>query len=79
MLAFFNLIPIPPLDGSRIIAGFMPRETYLRWAELDQYGMYAVFALVFLFNDAFVTLLDNGFDRVLRIISAIVGGHPMVA
>jgi Zn-dependent protease len=79
IFGLFNLIPIPPLDGSRIIAGFMPRETYLRWAELDQYGMYAVFALVFLFNDAFVTLLDNGFERVLRIISAIVGGHPMVA
>ena len=78
IVGLFNLIPIPPLDGSRIIAGFMPRELYLRWADLDQYGMFAVFGLVFIFNDQFVTLLDSGFEHVLRLISAIVGGYPMV-
>jgi Zn-dependent protease len=78
LVGLFNLIPIPPLDGSRIIAGFMPREVYLRWAELDQYGIFAIFGLVFIFNDQFVTLLDSAFEHVLRLISAIVGGYPMV-
>lgn len=79
IVGLFNLIPIPPLDGSRIIAGFMPRDVYLRWAEFDQYGMFAVFGLVFLFNNQFTTLLDSGFEHALRVISAIVGGHPMVS
>ena len=78
IVGLFNLIPIPPLDGSRIIAGFMPRHVYVRWAELDQYGIFVVFGLVFIFNDQFTTLLDSGFEHVLRVISAIVGGYPMV-
>ena len=48
-LGVFNLLPIPPLDGSRIIGGFMPRDVYAQWAALDQYGMFAVFALVIFF------------------------------
>ena len=46
ILGVFNLFPIPPLDGSRVIGGFMPRDVYAQWAALDQYGMFAVFGLV---------------------------------
>jgi len=74
----FNLFPIPPLDGSRVIGGFMPRDVYARWAALDQYGMFAVFGLFFLFNNQTSTLLESGFEKVLRVISAIVGGHPLI-
>jgi Zn-dependent protease len=76
-LGVFNLLPIPPLDGSRIIGGFMPRETYAQWQALDQYGMYVVFALVIFFRGPTSSLLGGAFDAVLRIISAIVGGYPL--
>jgi Zn-dependent protease len=78
ILGVFNLFPIPPLDGSRVIGGFMPRDVYARWAALDQYGMFAVFGLFFLFNHQTSTLLESGFEKVLRVISAIVGGHPLI-
>jgi Zn-dependent protease len=78
ILGVFNLFPIPPLDGSRVIGGFMPRDVYARWASLDQYGMFAVFGLFFLFNKQTSTLLESGFEKVLRVISAIVGGHPLI-
>jgi Zn-dependent protease len=78
ILGVFNLFPIPPLDGSRIIGGFMPRETYYRWAALDQYGMFAVFGLFFLFNEQTSTLLNSAFEHVVRAISAIVGGQPLI-
>ena len=78
ILGVFNLFPIPPLDGSRVIGGFMPRDVYARWAALDQYGMFAVFGLFFLFNNQTSTLLESGFEKVLRVISAIVGGHPLI-
>ena len=77
-LGIFNLLPIPPLDGSRIIGGFMPRQVYAQWAAFDQYGMYAVFALVIFFRGPTSSLLGGAFDAVLRIISAIVGGYPLI-
>jgi Zn-dependent protease len=77
-LGVFNLLPIPPLDGSRIIGGFMPRDVYAQWAALDQYGMYVVFGLVIFFQSQTSSLLGGAFDAVLRIISAIVGGYPLI-
>ena len=73
VLGIFNLIPIPPLDGSRVIGIFMSRATYARWTELDQYGMIAVFALFFIFRDEFSTLLGDAIDGVTRVLGAIIG------
>lgn len=39
MLCFFNLIPIPPLDGSRILYHFLPPAAGLRLRSLDRYGI----------------------------------------
>jgi Zn-dependent protease len=47
VLGLFNLIPIPPLDGSRVLGAFLPKRAYERWAAMDQYGMILV--VVFLF------------------------------
>lgn len=49
LLAVFNMMPIPPLDGSRILAAFMPREMAEAWGRLDQYGFIVIFGLLFLF------------------------------
>jgi Zn-dependent protease len=78
ILGVFNLFPIPPLDGSRIIGGFMPSDVYARWAALDQYGMFAVFGLFIFFRDPTSRLLESGFENVLRVISAVVGGTPLI-
>lgn len=47
ILMVFNLMPVPPLDGSRVVGGLMNRQTYVRWMRLDQYGM--IFMMVLLF------------------------------
>lgn len=48
ILAFFNLIPIPPLDGSKILAGFLPTRASLRYREiLGGYGFFLVFFIIF--------------------------------
>jgi len=46
VLMTFNLVPIPPLDGSRVLGGFLPRDLYLRWAALDRYANYVLLGLV---------------------------------
>jgi Zn-dependent protease len=43
-LCFFNLLPIPPLDGSKILAGFMPRETAFKFMSF-RYGFVIVIVL----------------------------------
>ncbi|MGQ9525049.1 MAG: site-2 protease family protein [Armatimonadota bacterium] len=49
MLAFFNLIPIPPLDGSHILAGFLPRRQASKyWYTMGRYGFLILIGLVFL-------------------------------
>lgn len=47
ILMLFNLLPVPPLDGSRILGGFMPPQLYMRWISLDRYGMLFVMLVLF--------------------------------
>ncbi|WP_415718465.1 site-2 protease family protein [Maridesulfovibrio sp.] len=46
-LCFFNLLPIPPLDGSKILAGFMPREAAFKFMSF-RYGFIIVIVLAML-------------------------------
>ncbi len=46
VLAFFNLLPIPPLDGSHIIAWFLPRHLAVRFERSMQYGMFILLGLI---------------------------------
>ncbi len=46
-LAVFNLIPIPPLDGSRILMGLLPEQMARKYAVVEQYGFVLILLLVF--------------------------------
>jgi Zn-dependent protease len=48
LLAVFNLIPIPPLDGSRVVQYFLSGETLALYRRLEQFGLLIIMALVFL-------------------------------
>jgi Zn-dependent protease len=47
LLAVFNLIPIHPLDGFKIVEGILPEEYARQWKELEPYGMIFLFFLIF--------------------------------
>lgn len=49
-LGLFNLLPIPPLDGSSIIERVLPREALPTWHRFRPYGFLVLFVLVFYFN-----------------------------
>ena len=45
-LALFNLLPIPPFDGSHILEGLLPRSMAAQYAKLQQVGMFLLIALI---------------------------------
>ncbi len=48
ILAAFNLIPIPPLDGSKILMGFAPAKVQAFLMRLERFGFLIVIGLLFL-------------------------------
>lgn len=72
ILGLFNLIPVPPLDGSRIVGVLMDRATYARWIQLDQFGMLVVFGAFFIFQDEFSTLLIDALRNITRVMDVLV-------
>lgn len=48
VLAVFNLLPIPPLDGSRVMMGLLPYELSMEYSRLEPYGFLIIFALLWL-------------------------------
>lgn len=47
VLAVFNLIPIPPLDGSRVVSVLLPQELAERYDAIEPYGFFIVMGLIF--------------------------------
>lgn len=66
VLALFNLIPIPPLDGSRLVTLFLPDKYYYKLLQLERYFIIAIFAISFIVNRiSFIpSLSDIGYAAV---------------
>ncbi len=47
LLALFNLVPIPPLDGSRIVQYFLSGESLVLYRRIEQYGLFIIMGLIF--------------------------------
>lgn len=57
ILAFFNLIPVPPLDGSKILFAILPAELAYRLQPIQQFGFLILMAIVFIFPVVLNTLV----------------------
>lgn len=71
ILALFNLIPIPPLDGSRIVGGVLPAPLYRSWVALDRYGNYVMLLILFVIitvPGAFGSTIGAALDAATRLL-----------
>jgi Zn-dependent protease len=64
-LAIFNLIPVPPLDGSKVLFAFLPARTVWQWRPmLDQYGFFILLLLIIPLGPS-GSILNGIFDAIL--------------
>lgn len=71
-LAVFNLIPIPPLDGSRVLELLIPDKYYYKFAQYERYIVIVIFGLIiFGVLDAPLAFLQNHFYSALNYVVSL--------
>jgi Zn-dependent protease len=69
ILAIFNLVPIPPLDGSKVLASILPAQQGRIFEQLEQYGPFILMGLVYIGVISMITYpLERGLSYVINTI-----------
>ena len=75
-LGLFNLIPIPPLDGSKIIGAILPDNAYNQYMKYQRYGMFFIIGLLVLLDVlesmGYPSLLNEGLDLIITFIINVI-------
>jgi Zn-dependent protease len=69
LLGLFNLIPIPPLDGYKIVLGFLPKEAAARLMVLESYGPIFIIVFLLLFLQIFSPILSLLMNSLLSLLT----------
>ncbi|OGC43257.1 hypothetical protein A2Y85_05680 [candidate division WOR-3 bacterium RBG_13_43_14] len=79
VLCAFNLIPIPPLDGSKILFPLLPSSTIKMQMWLERYGFVVLIALIFFDRLTGVPVLWGWIGPFVSIFGQLFGGHlPLI-
>jgi Zn-dependent protease len=69
----FNLIPIPPLDGSRVLYAISPDFFREILRKMEVYGIFVVYALILVFGQFFSSLMVDGMTGIVQFFYLLVG------
>lgn len=72
-LAFFNLIPIPPLDGSKVLGIFLSDEAYFKYTAQERTGLIVFFALLLISNFLHLNLFGRFIWPVISFFTGLMG------
>ena len=67
----FNMLPIPPLDGSRVLYALAPEFVRRGMEMIEQFGIILVFAIVLLSGGMIGQIMGTGIDAILQLFIAI--------
>jgi len=71
MLAIFNLIPVPPLDGSKIFFAVLPERLYFKVLSYDRYMM--IVSLILVYTGVLDNIIFSGVRNLIDILEKFVG------
>ena len=75
VLAVFNLLPIPPLDGSKVLAAVLPYKTYVKYMQYERYIMIGLLILLFTgVLNGVISFLADALMTLLSIIPRLIFG-----
>jgi Zn-dependent protease len=76
LLAIFNMIPLPPLDGGRVLTGLLPYRMANALSSIEPYGMIIIIVLVF-FTNIFSTVISPFLHLGVKILAGPQSGLVM--
>ncbi len=77
VLCAFNLLPLPPLDGSKILLAGLPRRFRLHLMSLEQFGPFVIFGLIILDRATNANVLWGYIAFMLRLVNSLVVGMDL--
>jgi Zn-dependent protease len=78
LIGAFNLLPIPPLDGSNILARFLPEEAAWRYLSFGRYGIIVIMGLLLLGNFAGMSLFGRVLFPAVDAAAQLLGMGPLL-
>jgi len=72
ILAAFNLLPIPPLDGSRVMAWILPKSLRASYVQLESFGLLLVVGFIFLWREKAMLIIHDMVRVLFEGVHAIV-------
>jgi Zn-dependent protease len=72
MLIALNLLPVPPLDGSRVVSALLPGDMALQYARIEPYGLIILLCLIF--SGALARLMEPTIDVIGWVMQTLLSG-----